>query len=475
MITRPIAGLDSVANSSAAHRMVWRWHFYAGLFCAPFIVVLCLSGAIYLFKPQTDAYFDRNYDNLALSEASRPLDSQVEAALTANPGARLSHLEFRANSADAARVHLVTAEGDALRVMVRPDTLEIMKVEAERSRLSDFMADLHGSLLLGSPGSIAVELAGAWAIVMVITGLYLWWPRGSGPAGVLYPRLASGRVFLRDLHAVTGFWLSTLALFYLISALPWTTVWGQGFKYIRSVGQAREVKQDWPTGPAEQQAKRSAAFRDAAPSRGEAASDDHAGHAYHTGGDVTPGKISGFDEVAARIASLDLAEPVFIKPPSAKKPNWTAQSNSQNRPLRETLEFDPERFEQVSHKRFGDRPLIDQIIGVGIAAHEGQLFGWFNQLLGLMTATGYLVLVVTSLVMWWRRRPRGSLGAPPALARAPRLAPFVIGVILIMGVFLPVLGTSLVIVLAIELVFRRFAPNSGRWLGLTPINSRAVN
>jgi hypothetical protein len=46
------------------------------------------------------------------------------------------------------------------------------------------------SLLLGRRGSWVVELAASWAIVLIVTGLYLWWPRGRGLAGTLWPRLA---------------------------------------------------------------------------------------------------------------------------------------------------------------------------------------------------------------------------------------------------------------------------------------------
>lgn len=42
-----------------AHRTVWRWHFYAGLFCVPFVIILSLTGAAYLFKPQVEAFLDR--------------------------------------------------------------------------------------------------------------------------------------------------------------------------------------------------------------------------------------------------------------------------------------------------------------------------------------------------------------------------------------------------------------------------------
>lgn len=468
-----MAQIASPIERAAAYRIIWRWHFYAGMFCLPFIVILSLSGAVYLFKPQIDAFLDRDVDHLTLTGKPKTLDERVEAALAANPNARVKGVQLRDDPADATRVHLMTREGTELRVLVRSDTLEILKTEAQKSRLTTIMHDLHGELLAGEPGAIAVELAGAWAIVMVITGLYLWWPRsGVGLGGVLYPRLRGRRQFLRDLHAVTGIWLSLFALFLLISALPWTKVWGEGFKYLRSVGQTREVRQDWTTGPASEQAQRLESYQNAPPARGESTSNEHAehmragqhdGHMRHNG---QAGRLAGFDNVAARVAPLRLAEPVFISPPSSKKPNWTVRSESQNRPLRISYEFDPQSFEQIKVERFADKALIDRVIGVGVAAHEGQLFGWPNQLLGLLAATGYVILAVTSALMWARRRPRGALGAPPALTDGRRFGAVVIGSIVILGVSLPTLGMSLLAALAAERALCLLAPGFAMWLGL---------
>ncbi len=228
-------------------------------------------------------------------------------------------------------------------------------------------------------------------------------------------------------------------------------------------------------------------YRDAPAARSEAISDEHAEHhAEHMAGGEhaghvgqanhgeTAGRITGFDELAAQVAPLHLADPVLISPPSARKPNWIARSDAQNRTLRATLEFKPKSFEKVKEEQFADRPLVDRIINIGVAAHEGQLFGWFNQLLGLLTAIGYLTLVVTSFLMCWRRRPQGTLGAPPVLARRPRLAPFVVGLVVLLGFFLPTLGLSLVLVLVTEGLLRRFAPAAAAWLGLPPSSGRAA-
>jgi len=115
--------------------------------------------------------------------------------------------------------------------------------------------------------------------------------------------------------------------------------------------------------------------------------------------------------------------PSAAAPPSPKYPNWVVRSESQNRPLQETLHIEPKSFDVVKREDFSGKPLIDKVVGVGIAAHEGHLFGVANQLLGLFTALSFLTLVVTSILMWLRRRPKGALGAPPALATPPRLAP----------------------------------------------------
>lgn len=461
-------------RNAAAYRRIWRWHFYAGLFCLPFIAILSLSGAVYLFKPQIDAYLDWSYDRLLLSGEPRRLDQQVAAALDARPETRLIGLELRNAPSDAARVRLMTKDGEALRVLVRPDTLEIMAIEKEKSRFTSLMHDLHGELLLGEPGAIMVELAGAWAIVMILTGLYLWWPAGRVDfAGVFYPRLgAGGRTFLKDLHSVTGFWLSLFALFFLISALPWTKVWGASFKYVRSIGAERAVKQDWTTGPASAQAQRQEMFNAARP-RQNGAEDEHAAHNAHASSDSAHGMSGrhpvGFDKIAVRVFPLSLAEPVLITPPSSASPNWVVRSDTQNRPLRVTLEFDPQSFQLVKQSGFADRPLIDRVIGFGVAAHEGQLFGWPNQLMGLLTALDYLVLVVSATLMWWRRRPTGGLGAPSEILPRRRMAPALVGLIAGLGVLLPTLGLSLLATLAFEALIRRRYPATSRWLGLEPV------
>ncbi len=119
----------------------------------------------------------------------------------------------------------------------------------------------------------------------------------------------------------------------------------------------------------------------------------------------------------------------------------------------------------ASREDFADRHLVDRIVGTGIAAHEGQLFGWPNQLLGLLTAAGLVLLCASGLVMWWRRREQGVLGAPKATL-SPRISAGLVVLVVLLGLYLPLFGVSLVLVLLAEKLVLGRVPAVRDWLGL---------
>lgn len=458
---------DTASTTSAKswpdYRAVWRWHFYASLFCMPFVIILSISGAIYLFKPQIEAWNDRAYDHLTLRGKAASVAEQVRAALAAVPGSTPGGYELPPNPQAAARV-IVRKDGASLRVYVHPETLRVLHWIPEDERFMRWLFRLHGELLMGDRGSNLVELAASWTILMIVTGLYLWWPRqAKGWGGIAYPRLTSGsKIFWRDLHSVTGVWISVLALFLLLTGLPWAKFWGGYFKTVRRLTGVAVAQQDWTTG----------SERPAAMMRGAGGGGEHAGHGGggsgrgRRGAGAMPKDMTGFDRVAATVRPLELAAPVVIAPPSrADSEEWTAKSMAANRPLRVNLVINGATGAIVSREDFRDRRLVDRVVGVGIAAHEGQLFGWPNQLLGLLTALGLVLLSVSGLIMWWRRREPGVLGAPRVACR-PRVSWGLVALVLSFGVYLPLFGASLLLVLLVEKAVLARIPRVRQWLGL---------
>ncbi len=438
------------------YRMVWRWHFYAGLFTLPFVLILCLSGGVYLFRPQIEAWLDKPYDQLNHAGMPQPISQQVRAAMDALPGSTPAGYQLPRSPHASAQI-LMQQDNQVMRVYVDPWTGSVLHSVPDEKRLMRTLFRLHGELLMGNRGSNVVEIAASWTIILILTGLYLWWPRqANGVGGILYPRLTKGwTTALRDLHAVIGVWASLCILFLLLTGLPWANFWGHYFKAVRHWSGMDVSRQDWSIGSDNSTAKNLASGE----SMGE-----HAAHAHHHH-DAQPVDLILFDHVFEAVKKTSLDFPVVISPPSSKGSTWSVKSLTQNRPRQVTLFVDGNSGEILQRQDFQSRPLLDRIVSTCIAAHEGQLFGWPNQLLGLLTALSLMTLSITGACMWWRRRQAGALGAPPTGERTGKPILLVI-VIVLLALYLPLFGATVLLALLLEKLLVRMSPGAAKWLGI---------
>jgi uncharacterized iron-regulated membrane protein len=224
------------ARTTKLFPAIWRWHFYAGLLSIPVIVLLCLSGIVYLFKPQIDAVAWGHLREVEPQAQTVTFAQQQTAALRAVPGGSVTQVAPAPAADRATEFDVATADGGVRRVYVNPYTGRVTGTRDPANSLTSIALELHGMLLTnrfldegGMWGDRIIELTASWAIVLVVTGVYLWWPRGRRRTrDALIPRLRarSARMRWRDLHAITGVLFSFVALFFLISGLAWAGIWG---------------------------------------------------------------------------------------------------------------------------------------------------------------------------------------------------------------------------------------------------------
>src|SRR5690606_13499658 len=72
-------------STGALYLTVWRWHFYAGILVAPFIIFLAVTGAIYVWKPQYEAWRYQALYNVPAAPSSITAEAQLAAAKAAAP------------------------------------------------------------------------------------------------------------------------------------------------------------------------------------------------------------------------------------------------------------------------------------------------------------------------------------------------------------------------------------------------------
>lgn len=174
---------------------------------------------------------------------------------------------------------------------------------------------------------------------------------------------------------------------------------------------------------------------------------------------------------AARTAGLD-SQLVEIRPAASRDAAWTVAENDRSWPTQvDSMAVDPESLRVTDHVRFSEWGLPAKLTQWAIAAHMGLLFGLPNQIALAVLAVGLVVLVVGGYVMWWRRRPTRAAGAgfgpvPPrgALRSTPPWTwPLLLAVGLGAGLFVSLLGISLVAFLAVDLVIAAVVRRRSAW------------
>jgi uncharacterized iron-regulated membrane protein len=478
---RPSPSASDQTSSGPLYHAVWRWHFYAGLFVAPFALFLALTGAIYLWKPQYEAW---RYQEMLIvpgwSKTTVPLDVQLAAArAAAPPGWRAQTFQ---PSFAAGQTALVVFKppanakgfGSGLSIRVDPYTGGVVGQLHDDETLMATVKKLHSSLLAGNTGRYVVELAASWALVLFVTGLYLAWPRPRfDPWGFLLPRLeAKGRILWRDLHAVPAVWLSFATIFLLSSGLLWTQGAGGWYRKISAAigqdtpresnaGAHRSELTGWSpplkAGVAEQVDRLASAPPRAADPQG---SSTHVHGTDSSSANLLPESpvehAITLEHVAAIALEHRVPHPFVIALPVGPQGVFSVISDREQPFKRAYLHLDQYSGKVLADVRFKDFGYLAQFFSWGIVAHEGRLFGLANQILGTLAAAGVMLLSVSGVVLWWKRRPAGRFAAPVANPPLPR-AVFV-GT-LALAALLPLLAASLVIICVVDrLVARRNQP-----------------
>ena len=96
-----------------------------------------------------------------------------------------------------------------------------------------------------------MELTATWILVLLASGIYLWWPRAIESAKPLLKiRWAKGgRIRWRDLHALTGVVIAVILICYVLSGLTWSRYWGENWRAF-SAAVAPSTSVDAPSTPA---------------------------------------------------------------------------------------------------------------------------------------------------------------------------------------------------------------------------------
>lgn len=471
-------GLTEMLPLSAAQitmrqrTVLWRIHAWAALIATPFALVATLTGILYIFSPQIEQQLHGHLDTVGASHTSatpwparRPLDELVQAALHhASQGMAVQSVITPVRAQDSVRVvvrpdapanaqraehaehqhgggsgagalvgaNAVANQGGARMpegqvLYVNPYTAQVLGSHAEMDRFSLWARRLHSSLLQGDGWRWMVELAASAMMVMLLTGVLLWWPQRTllptdttektpSPATAA-PRIQR-RARWKAWHGWMGVALSLMSLVILVTGLTWSRYAGDQIRTLRdATGQAP------PSAP---KGLRSV---------------PEVGH-------MAAMPWEAIWQVAQRVAP-DVS--MQLRPPTGAQGVWRLGEFDRSQPTKRfNLVLDAYTGRTLFYAGWDEQTVFSKSTAIGIPFHRGE-FGLWNQALLLVFGLGVLFSLVSGWAMFLQRRRLGFLGLPKLARGSWQLVPVGAWIAaLVMGVLMPLLAWSAAVVVAVE-------------------------
>src|SRR3954462_7786139 len=189
-------------------RILFTAHLWVAMALCLLLVPLGLSGVVLQWPEAVNAVFNPP-PRVGGAPAALPPAAYFDAARAALPeGARLQSLRLPRTPGEAVTVTAAAARpgpGRGQTVWMEPASGRVLKVGAPASALFRLSHDFHETLLIEGPGRQLVGVLGIALLLLSLSGLWLWWPRGAFKSGFRWRRTPDT---LMNVHHLAGFWIA---------------------------------------------------------------------------------------------------------------------------------------------------------------------------------------------------------------------------------------------------------------------------
>lgn len=431
-----------------------RLHFAIGLFVGPFIFIAALTGTLYVATPQLENVIYRQALSTETAGVPHSLAEQIAAAERA-VGLSLPLYAVRPSLTPGETTRVMFSsptlgESESRALFIDPVTLAVkgdMTVYGTSGilPLRQWIDYAHRSLLLGDVGRLYSELAASWMWVAACGGVALWF--FTRPIRRITNRVQNHR----RVHVTLGWLLLGGMLLFSATGLTWSQWAGGNVDKLRAAF-------NWMTPQVKTQLSGQTMVED-----------PHAEHHGHHDGMpmmmAMPLDLTRFDNVLhlAQLAGID-ARKLEIRPAKSRDKAWTVTEIDRGWPTQvDAVAIDADKMQVIDRTRFANFPLMAKLTRWGVDFHMGLLFGVLNQLVLVAFGTALCVMILIGYRLWWIRRPSPAKYNPMTtlaqswcnLSPAGRIGTLIVGVLL--GIAMPVLGGSLLLFVAVDVLRWRLA------------------
>ncbi len=223
--------------------MIRRLHLWLGLAAGLVVFTVAITGCLYAFEEEIRNSIYSEYLEVKDPGTERlSIDSLAAVVKAGNPKQGIKNIRIRTEPAASIEVVLKNKRS----VFIDPYTAKIIGKADKDNDLMGTVLKIHRNLYLGNPGKIITGTSASIFVVMLITGIILWWPKKgkSKKASFSLMRNAGWPRRIYDLHNVLGFYASWIIIFTALTGITISFKWAEGavFSMLGSTKSEERVK-----------------------------------------------------------------------------------------------------------------------------------------------------------------------------------------------------------------------------------------
>jgi len=201
-------------------RAVFQIHLWTGLAIGLYVIVLCVTGSILVYRNELYIFFSPKPLLVAGSGAPLAIDDLKNAAGRQYAGYEIEDIRPGKSSNQAVEVTL--RHGQRLkRRLFNPFTgADLGDPLPFGFRATAWLRDLHDNLLYGRTGRRVNGVGAALLVVLSLSGAVIWWPGIRGwRRSLIIERASNWRRVNWSVHSALGFWFFAFVLMWAVTGL----------------------------------------------------------------------------------------------------------------------------------------------------------------------------------------------------------------------------------------------------------------
>ena len=365
-------------------KIIGKIHLWLGLSSGLVVFIVSITGCIYAFQVEIQdliqSYRYIKIENKAVLAPSR-IKAIVEKAL---PDKQIHSITYERKGRAAIATIFHFEPSYYYLVYVNPYSGQVLKIKDMDSDFFRIVLDGHYYLWLPPAiGQPIVAYATLIFVILMITGLILWWPKNKSAAKQRFSIKwnAKWRRVNYDLHNVLGFYMTWVVIIIALTGLVWGLQWFSKAYYWTFSGGKQMVEY------------------------------------YEPNSDTTQVALSStlppIDRIWKKIvAETPEAKTIEVHPPETSKSTivTATTTNTDTYWQHDYRYFDQYTFKEVEvtsqYGRLKNLSAADKLMRMNYDIHVGAILGFPGKLLAFFASLIAASLPITGIYIWWGRKKK---------------------------------------------------------------------